>query len=856
MKIKVNMYKAVTAVAVMAVAFSIPAEAQFLNKISKGLEKLNKGLEKVEKALNTDKTDNKTKKTSNDGSQNSSSNSSQSRTGVSGQVNESGWKKMEPKYRTPYFTPNTKYMKIDWQPDNYSDVHDGVFAIKNGLNCEFWKVTGEKLFDADWRSADELKYGGFPYFSGGVASAKKATPNADGKLPICLLYLDGSVRELDPSYETVSPFMDGIALVTAKINYKEKYFYIDAAGNKLYPNLNVDRAVVKPMRRLRDGLRAFYGTDGTPNALSNWGFIDSKGNIKIKPTYSEVSDFCNGYAWVTTSEHRTGVQKKELIDVNGKVYFTINNTTTKTSNVSDGVFVVVERDRDVYYDLSGKELKSYHSASGFYDGYAFYSENFAAYVIDRNFNIIREMPDDLCNANDVDYNRPNFEPLGIAVVHKSAVINPKGNIILVEYDNHDFTYIGGFRNFTESGYAKAAYCKLDGKDCSAFIRPDGEIAWLFSRDYEPGKIGDSPLPPPSDPVDPLLPIPIPGPQPLEPIIIDNNQKAIGPKVVQKVSFNVKAVANPPEGGIVSLSSTGPFKFGDYVTISASANKDWGIQYVETDVEELYAPKIGEPFAVIADQTITVNFVKKEDEEAPQNFGSYIGQLTFEEFPVPVYAEINQKGTAENPYGNDNYGFVSIMFDPEKRYVDKKGEIGVNFFAVPLKIVGIQKDKSDPSRQWLILDGGFVTAHDIKVSPNGNPLMGLMINMMMAADGFTSVNTEPRRYRVEMHDINPTTGEFTFGPLQTYSRLAGGWVSGGDEVLKTTTKGFFASKSEKGYPGDTFEGSEMKKCDKRNDILWYPPESWSKDKSVYQQWIESMRASYRNAESDYEKIFSN
>lgn len=853
MKFRNKLWRVVMAAVVTALAFSLPADAQFLKKISKGLEKINKGLEKVEKTLNNDDKTKKNSKSSDDASQ-KSSNSGNS--GSAQNINELGWKNMEPSYRTPYFTRNTKYMAIDLYDSDYSDVHDGVFAIKNGMNFEFWKVTGEKLFDADWRKADRHNFNEFPIFSGGVAAAKKATPNADGKTPICLLYLDGSVRELDPSYENVTTFMDGIALVTAKLNYKEKNFYIDVAGNKLYPNLDVQRAITNAMRPLRNGLRAFYGTDGQPNAPYAWGFIDNKGNIKIAPKYHNVTDFSNGYAWVTTDDYKAGIQKKELIDVNGNVIFSINDTQTKTSDVSEGVFVVQERNRDVYYDLSGKELKSYQSANGFYDGYAFYSENHSdAYVIDRNFNVIRHMPYKYCNANDVAYNKPNFNPIGLAVVHRSAVIDPKGNILLVDYDNYNGTVISSFKPFSESGYMKATHVELDRKRCQAFIRPNGEIAWLFSREYQPGRGGKSPLPPIDDPDPDPNPKPIPEPEPWEPVIVDRNTPPIGPKVVDKVSYTVKAVANPPEGGTVSLSSTGPLKYGDYVTLSASANKDWGIQSVETDVKELSAPKIGDPFAVIADQTLTVNLIKKEDEEAPQNYGTYVGQLTFEEFPLPVYAEINQKGTSENPYGIDNYGFVSIMFDPEKRYVDKKGEIGVNFFAVPLKIVGIQKDKSDPSKQWLILDGGYVAAHDIKVSPNGSPLMGMMINMMMAADGFTSVNSEPRRYRVEMHDINPTTGEFTFGPLQTYSAAAGGWVSGGDKVLTNTTKGAFVSKRESGYPADTFQGSEMKKCDKRNDIQWYPPESWSKDKSVYEQMVESMRASYRNAKSDYEQLFS-
>lgn len=62
-------------------------------------------------------------------------------------------------------------------------------------------------------------------------------------------------------------------------------------------------------------------------------------------------------------------------------------------------------------------------------------------------------------------------------------------------------------------------------------------------------------------------------------------------------------------------------------------------------------------------------------------------------------------------------------------------------------------------------------------------------------------------------------------------------------------------TDTGYRASIFQGADMKKCEKRNDIQWYPPESWSKDKSAYQQMMESMRTSYRNAKSDYEQLFT-
>lgn len=817
-------------VAVMiALASSLTAEAQLLDKISKGLEKADDFLKTGDKSNNKSQT----KKTS------------RSQT-----VDESGWKQFKRTYTVPYLTPATKYMRINRHDYRFSDVHDGVFAIKKGMNCELWKVTGEKLFDADWRSAQE--WGAeFPVFSGGVAAAKKATPNADGKNPICLLYLDGSVKELDPSYESVTNFMDGVAFVSARLNYKNQYFYIDVAGNKLYPNLIVKKNSNYPIRPLRDGLRAFYGEG------DKWGYIDKAGNVVVAPQYDNVTDFSNGYAWV--SKNSGGTNSKSIIDVSGNIVYTLpdGGYYAKVSDVASGVFCQENNNGYVYYDLAGKKLAEFKSASGFYDGNAFIAPGHEhADVIDRNFNIIRRMPYNEFNVNDVGYQKPDFKPFGLATVHYGyTVIDPKGNIVLVSYDDHNGTYIHGFRQFTECGYMSATQVYINREDCFAYVKPDGEIAWLFSEKYDPGSGGKSPLPPPPpEPEEPPYAGDPPGDEP--PVIIDKGQKPTGPKIVEKVSYTVKAVANPPEGGSVSVSTTGSLKYGDYVTILASANKDWGIQSVETDVKELSAPRIGEPFAVTANQTITVNFIKKQEEEAPQNSGTYKGVANFEDFSVPVYAEIYQKDADKNPYGDDTYGFVALMFDTNRRYIDEKGEIAANFFAVPLKIVGVQKHENDPSKQWLVVDGGSYTAHDIKVNPKCGALAGFIVNTMLAFDGFTTLNSEPRRYRIEMLDRNPETGEFKFGTLQTYSVIKGGWVSGGDPILRKTTQGFFMPATDTGYRANTFQGAVMKKCDKRNDIQWYPPESWSKDKSAYQELVEKMGSAYRNSKSDYDRMFDN
>ena len=145
-----------------------------------------------------------------------------------------------------------------------------------------------------------------------------------------------------------------------------------------------------------------------------------------------------------------------------------------------------------------------------------------------------------------------------------------------------------------------------------------------------------------------------------------------------------------------------------------------------------------------------------------------------DYSIPVYMHVNKDGTEATPYGDNTHGFLQIMFNPNMRYTNEKGEFAVSLFAVPLQITGVQKDETT-GRQWLVLDGGSIAFHDLKINP-GDPLMTLWISTLMSLNGYTEVNIKPRHYRVEMLDVNSETGEFTFGNLQTYSADDGGWYA--------------------------------------------------------------------------------
>ena len=105
------------------------------------------------------------------------------------------------------------------------------------------------------------------------------------------------------------------------------------------------------------------------------------------------------------------------------------------------------------------------------------------------------------------------------------------------------------------------------------------------------------------------------------------------------------------------------------------------------------------------------------------------------------------------------------------------------------------------------------------------------------------------YRIEMLDIDESTGAFTFGGMECFSPQSG-WVSSDDPRLHKRLRTLFIYGYTKPLPADTFNGIRMEKAPKRTDILWYPPESFLKTESGI---VETLGKQYREFASDYEVL---
>lgn len=164
---------------------------------------------------------------------------------------------------TPYLTNDTHYMVIsDISSNTLYNVCEGAFCVMDNNLLTVWSVDGEYLFGPNWKPLG--LYETHPMcFDNGALLVKSAKKNSLGKEYYSILYKNGAVRNLDPSWEPQSRFVDGLAAVTKKQGYTEMgNFFINTRGEKMPSPSNLYFGYDgEKTRALRCGLRAFETKD-------------------------------------------------------------------------------------------------------------------------------------------------------------------------------------------------------------------------------------------------------------------------------------------------------------------------------------------------------------------------------------------------------------------------------------------------------------------------------------------------------------------------------------------------------------------------------------------------------------------
>lgn len=769
----------------------------------------------------------------------------------------------------PRLTRHTKFLHKKVSLNALHPVSEGIFGLQEynrkygyAAYYGFWTIDGKCLFDARYE-----QMGGVPIFDNG-AVVVKGPKDAKNIQPVMILYADGSAHELPESYKEVSQFHDGVAVVKpGGFGVKDTHhFCIDTQGRKKWPLLGPGD--VMEVGYLRDGLRRVKVRTEPKRFtyVTRWGFIDNNGNWKIRPIFKDVREFKNGYALVVDEAGRM-----KFIDTEGATVYEFPeqssdlNYTKDLSDISDGIFMR----KNVFYDLKGNEVKRYHLATGFTDGYAFVQDDRdkALYVVDTKFRKVRTLFGvDLQSGRVLlGAGNPKFGEARLGTIDRRNVVAPDGK-----------TRIIGARWPAEVGDfypGEYAVCKTTLKDPATreeydylgYINRKGEFEIVICSDKKAGGpfeggspiIGDNPVDPPEDTtrIGQLPPV---------------DTIPLGPKDVKTVKYNVRVTASPAEGG--KVAGYGQYSYGDTVTVGARANEGWRITDIGCDNRFARTGKPNE-FVVRGDMEITVYFLK-DDRVEPVRDGIYSGLISFlpngersvQSYSVPIYMETSSTSALQSPYGPDTKGFLAIMLNPDEKIVDtsvdlksgkERGTFSMNVFFVPMQITGQTEENG---RKYLLLNGGSVKINNLTMINSGekasdvSALETLMVNLMLKFDA-PDGNVKGGSYRVEMKDIDEKTGAFTFGMLE---RINGrkGWIPAGSEDFENVERGFFITKVDRGFPANYFNGIRMSPSPKRSNVLWSPtPGFFEGDKNMLESFASELGQSFRAFQSEYDSLKS-
>lgn len=851
------------------------AQPQFLKKLGKELKKT------IETELNKNKTDKKTTTERQNGTPENESAAKETPT-----VKLTGTT-----FEIVRITPDTKFMQIP-KYASVSEMHDGIFSVtrEDGRTAFFFE-DGTMLFDYIWKKpTGALK--GHGQFDNGVC-LMQSTEKTGSKYPLAILYRDGRVKMLDPSYTMAQPFVDGLARLLKEESIANRtWVYVNTAGKEVFPALNEKQAPgfgeVKP---LRDGLRPHFSyKDG------KWGYIDRNGKIVIRPQFKEARTFSEGLAVVCVETNY--VKRWGAIDKTGK--FVIPATLEgygKISDCRDGYISWVDWDNGstVFFDKTGKKVKTYKSATPFLGGYALvkplddtsYSSFYT--VVNTKFDSIRQSPIKLIDRND---QYPDGLPHGAGVYSISEgggdpyVMTPDGQIVIRTWNTAEnrssFGHIGPY---ADNLRAKVDFYITQGAEkrathFSGFMDEHGQATLIYSSEAQTtisdpgGNLTYIPKPRPLPieiPADTLIierPIPVPIPYPIT-INWLSNDKPLGPTVTEKPKYTVTTAASPPEGGTVTGGGT--FEYGDNVTVSASANKGWKLTGIDCN----------DPTANAENGSVTVNgknlhftarFIKKDTIEAVDKTLILAGAHRLvdhddPEFSIPctVYIEQDKDKVLASPYGQQTYGFLTAIFDPNQEYncpifqkEDIVGNVQTKVFFTPMRISGTMADGAT-GKSYLIVDGGQFMLGGVNVEMN-DPMMGLWLNFIMSYNGNQFATVSDCRYRIEMRDINAETGEFTLGQLERFSPSYG-WLPSDDSRLRDKKKksGFqLIPKADKDapLPPEFFEGCRLSVSERRNDVLWTPTAQWFESASIFDKACKALGDTMNNLVTDYENFWNN
>lgn len=197
-------------------------------------------------------------------------------------------------------------------PAIYKDARpfrNGMAAVNTPSGWKFIEKSGKPLEGFSSNVEPGVFSGDVATFTD--ANGKKGAIDKTGKVVI------------SPVYEQLATFENGFSAgkYTDQSTWENIFEIVTSTGKvvkKFSPTL--DKGKYYEIRSgFGDGLAVII------EGFSNYGFVDTKGNIKINTTFSEVSKFVSGRAYAKKKDEKTGIAKEGFIDRTGKFVFYIQN---------------------------------------------------------------------------------------------------------------------------------------------------------------------------------------------------------------------------------------------------------------------------------------------------------------------------------------------------------------------------------------------------------------------------------------------------------------------------------------------------------------------------------------------------
>ncbi|WP_010243902.1 WG repeat-containing protein [Acetivibrio cellulolyticus] len=237
----------------------------------------------------------------------------------------------------------------------FDEFHDGLFPVlipdKDNVNGQvgFINKSGNIVKKVDYFTTinDILD------FRNGFAQIKNTNPSDDTSL---YGFIDTTGRIIEPKYDSVGNFSDGMAKVTVDTDKNdhsiksEKCGFIDSSGKE----------VIKPQYPLVsdfvNGFASYCKLDNSYLGLTAEGFIDKTGKEILPPTYTSISSFSkDGFAAIYL-EIDINTVKHGLIDKTGKTI--IAPKYDEMQYYENGLARAKLDEKNIYFDPTGKVVWS------------------------------------------------------------------------------------------------------------------------------------------------------------------------------------------------------------------------------------------------------------------------------------------------------------------------------------------------------------------------------------------------------------------------------------------------------------------------------------------------------------------